>query len=285
MEEFIDEYSVANEIAFLRDVYQGSVLLVEGPDDGRLMEKFKAREDRCRVLPAFGKQRALGALRILRERGLADGLLVMLDADFWHLTGQIPDDDDIVITDFHDLEMDIVMSAAMDDLLREMADSGLVSAFEDDRGGSVVTALMRELAEVSVIRYANATRELFLRFSYVDIGRYVDEHSARVDVHDYIQAVLDQSHHGVELGEVVAAAEAVTVADSELNQAVRGHDFTILLGIALRHLLGRCPPDIGCGSHVEALLRLAYGREHFERSELYSSILSWEERTGGSVLD
>ena len=285
MLDAIDEYSIANEISVLRDTYRGTVVLVEGADDGRLMEKFRAREDRCRIVPAFGNERALRVLRILRDRGHGHSLLLILDADYWHLTGDTPDDRDIVITDFHDLEMDIAMSDAFDSVLREIGDRERVAELEHQHRVSIRLMLLREAGRIAAVRYANALRGLYLRFRDVDLESFVRDETAVIDVGGYVQAVLEKSHGGVSLGEVLSETANIRSVDSDLAQMVRGHDFAALLAVALRCLIGQCPPDIASPRHVESLLRLAFGREHFDRSALNAAILDWEARTGGVVLD
>lgn len=280
----INEYTIANEIALLRDVYHGSVLLVEGASDGRLMEKLKAPGDHCRVVPAFGKERALKALKLLRERALAERLLVMVDADYWRLTGDVPTDPDIVVTDFHDIEMDIAMSAALDAVVAELANKKSVAEFERSHGAPLREVMLAQLAQLSVLKYASHRQRLPLKFSAVEISEFIDEQSAEIDTDAYLRAVLDASPGDVALADVLACGASVRLSGSDLPQAVRGHDFTALLAIALRHILGSCPPGVASADVVETMFRLAFGREHLERSDLYRSITDWQDRSGGVVL-
>lgn len=285
MENWIDEHMVANQISLLRDVYRGTILVVEGADDGRLMERFAAREDRCRVVPANGKRSALGALALLRKRGMSNFVCVVLDADFWNLSGETPDDSDVMVTDFHDLEMDIAMSDAFDTLLREIADTDLVVEFERHHGTSTRQALLRILQVVGLLRFANYQHGLFLRFRNTELEDYIHEESLEVDVNGFISAVLDDSHPGVDHASVKNCTSSFEAQDADLPQLVRGHDLASLLGVALRKTISARDRSVGCREHVESMLRLAFGRECFERTNLFSSILAWERKTGGLVLE
>ncbi len=280
----IDAYTVANEVALMRDGYRGTVFMVEGDDDARLMDKFMIREDRCRLIVAYGKENALSALAILRQRGLGYHLLVMVDADYWRLTGDMPNDRDIVTTDFHDLEIDVCMSEALNSLLAEVADDTAVRKLEARQRASLRDVVLRQLQTLSVVRYANALGGLYLNFRAVELENFIDDDTADIDVDAYLTAVLEKSHPGISLAEVVGTVGLTTIRDVDLPHAVRGHDFTALVGKYLRKVIGQCAPVIGCRTHVETLLRLGYAREHLERTGLHASILEWEEDTGGSIL-
>lgn len=282
MREHLDATHTANEIGLLRDVHRGSVLVVEGADDARVFERFRAQDGLCEVVVAFGKRPALDTLKILKRRGMAKLTCVIVDADFWHLTGEVPDDPDVLLTSFHDLEMDICMTEALENVLREYADPARIAHLESVEGTDIRTVFMRRLHGISALRFANAQAGLFLRFRDTDLSPFVDPDTLRIDVERFISAVLERSKSGVNRHQVMAGAEAARVEDVDLPQVVRGHDLALVLGVAIHGVIGTC--DETTARNVESLLRLAFGRECFERLSLHAAISSWEDRTGGVIL-
>lgn len=64
----LNAYTVANDIRLNRQQHRGSFLIVEGPDDARLMRKFI--DTSCQLVVAFGYDQVSGAIGILEADGL-----------------------------------------------------------------------------------------------------------------------------------------------------------------------------------------------------------------------
>ena len=61
----IDAYYIAAQARFVRQVRKGTILLLEGPTDARIFERFIDR-NACEIEIGFGKKNVLGALDIWR---------------------------------------------------------------------------------------------------------------------------------------------------------------------------------------------------------------------------
>ena len=72
----------------------------------------------CDVVPSEGKRNAYHALNDLRKSKHA-GVLVVVDADFSRVDGQLILDPDVVVSDDHDMESMLVKSRALVKLLIE----------------------------------------------------------------------------------------------------------------------------------------------------------------------
>lgn len=280
--EFLDAEAIANEICLLRDTFKGSVFVTEGCDDARLFQNFFAPEDVCAIVPAWGKSNALKVLGLLRKRGMDRGVLVGVDADFWHLTYEVPEDDAIVVTDFHDIEMDIAMSDAFDHVVREIGDHHKLASFKAALQSELRIFVLSKLHDISKARYNNYSAQLFVRFKDIPLEDFVDEDTLVVDSIGYLQLAVESSESAPDIRELIY--EDMFFEEKQLPQLVRGHDFAVCLAIAFRSMLSDCPPSVACGKHVETLLRLAYSSDHFQRSELFRAIDAWEQRTGGRLL-
>jgi hypothetical protein len=284
MLKFIDADYVANEISLMRDSFRGTVLLVEGFDDARFFDKILAPGDTCRVSVAFGKSNALEALALLRQRRLGGDILLVLDADFWRTTGQIPSDPDIVLTEFHDLEMDMIASGALDDVLREVSSPAAIEAFSKEKSKSPLAFLIDEAYGIGLLRFLNYRDSLLLDFKAIELAEHVDHDTLSVSLEDYLADVLDASSGTLDAGELLGAIDRASRAGHEKYQIARGHDCIALLCTMLRLKLASCPQAMCEEESVCTNLRLAYTREHFDRGLLARSIREWEDSHSAVVI-
>ncbi len=115
----IDGRHIANECILSRANFLGTLLIVEGPSDSRLFKKF-SDQSACKTIPAGGKRHAIDAIDILDKRGLS-GALAIVDADYFHLDRVKLSSKNVLLTDEHDLELMLLLSNALDNVLDEHA--------------------------------------------------------------------------------------------------------------------------------------------------------------------
>ena len=80
-------------------------VFVEGPDDVELWNRWL----RHRPLPCDGCVAVRRAIASVRSRGL-NGCVGIVDADFERVSGHLAHDDDIVVSEKHDQECDLICS-------------------------------------------------------------------------------------------------------------------------------------------------------------------------------
>lgn len=284
MIQYVDEHFVANEVCMLRDEFRGSVLIVEGSDDAMFFERFAARKEECRIVVANGKSVAIASLSILRDRGFGTRVLVAVDADFCHITGDEPSDADIVVTDFHDLEIQLINSNALDDLLREHATSANLQRAEGTWGRTLRERLFQEAAKIGQLRYVNERESLSLSFKSVDLYHHVDTHSLEVDIENFLSELLDVSNSPVSRREVEEMVKSLSLPPHHETQICRGHDCTVLLSVAVCDCIGHARGAVLNDVEIESLLRLAFDSSCFALTELYASITRWEDRNNATIL-
>jgi hypothetical protein len=282
----MDATYVANEISLLRDICRGAVLLVEGADDALLFEKFLSPGDTCRIRIANGKPNALEVLTLLRDRSFGDGVAVLVDADFWHLTNEEPEDADILLTEFHDLEMDMLASDAFGDLVREVVDSASLQRSADPTEPQLRATAITESAKVGALRYLNYEKDWYLDFKSVDITDHVEFNQRMVlSINGYVAELLTSSADGsLEAAVILTLIEDVLRGSPDLYQIVQGHDCIGVLSATLQAGLLKPAWHLSTAETVESCLRLAYTRDHFGRGQLCADIEKWEDRTGYVIL-
>jgi hypothetical protein len=166
--------SVAAEIVMLRAAAQKSILIVEGGTDERLMSVF-VDFNLCDVVISYGRDNALEALSELRLR-VIPGILCILDLDYLELLEQVPEGNEIVFTDEHDIEVMLIKSSAFDRLLAEMGSSKKLQALR--ARGVDLRHIVRDAGhELGILRLLSQKDELNLTFrkltySFVDKGLF-----------------------------------------------------------------------------------------------------------------
>src|SRR6056297_2104977 len=83
MKKYLTADDIANSARMMRTQYRGSIMIIEGSTDMRLYKRF-VDDRKCRLIPANGKENAIKVIEILERSGF-EGILTIVDADFWRL--------------------------------------------------------------------------------------------------------------------------------------------------------------------------------------------------------
>src|SRR5262245_66524444 len=111
--------------------------LVEGQDD----KGFVERHTNCHGIIAHGRPNVLAAVDILGRHPSFPGVLGIVDADFSRLEGQVAFGPNILVTDFHDMEVALLVSPALYHVLNEIGDVERISTFVRHIGYSVCAVM------------------------------------------------------------------------------------------------------------------------------------------------
>lgn len=83
MRQSITPHIVANEVRLMRTHHKGALVIAEGPSDKNAFRSLLDPEA-CRIVIAYGKHNATGAIQVLEHDGFS-GVLAVVDADFTRL--------------------------------------------------------------------------------------------------------------------------------------------------------------------------------------------------------
>ena len=121
-------HDIANEAHMIRTTgHNRAILIVEGNTDAQVYGRF-VNGGKCELIPAASKSKAVDALKLL-ENGGFDGVLTIVDADFWRLDGIEPNSSNLLLTDSHDLETMILSSDALDNVPSEFGSTSEITKF------------------------------------------------------------------------------------------------------------------------------------------------------------
>ena len=267
-------YSIVNTARMMRTQYTGTILIVEGSTDARVYGRLVS-ETECRLIPATGKDKAISALKLLENGGL-DGVLTIVDADFWRLDGIDPNSSNLLLTDSHDLETMILYSDVLDNVLSEF---GLASEI-NKLGRPIRDILLESGLSVGYLRWLSSPTKdnLSLKFKELSFDKFVDEQTLRVSIDNLIRELKINSRDST-LDENATKLKTMTL-DGEGHdpwQVCSGHDLVQILSIGLRNIFGNPRGKSVTLEVVDGILRVAYNYSHFRLTRLHNSIKDWEK--------
>jgi hypothetical protein len=288
--EFLSADHIANQIRMQRTRWSGAFLLVEGDLDSRFYSRFVLQSS---IVVAHGKDRAIGALRILVDEGFK-GILAIVDQDFWVLgEGSRPDLAGLLCTDGRDLEIMLLRSPVLERLLTTWGSKEKLGGLRE-RDVDPADILLQAGKEIGYLRWLSErdrsapTRTpdtalspdgpLRLKFRELTFGKFVDRRALRIDLQKLIQAVSNHSQQPIYRERVEVALQALrSKADERRHDAwdiCAGHDLLKLLEIGLCSLFGSCQPsDL---KNFDRVLVVAYDDEWFWQSALFANLQAWQ---------
>src|SRR4051812_9256 len=134
-----------------RSLFKGAFLLVEGEKDFHLYSSL-IDEGACKIVNARNKWNAVNAILILERDGYP-GALAIVDADFDLLEGTSPASPNILLTDWHDLEIALIVSPAFDSVLAELASQEKIKNVGERSGGGVREMVFRAAQPIGTLRW------------------------------------------------------------------------------------------------------------------------------------
>ena len=230
------------------------------------------------MLPSHSKENALEAVRLLEETG-SEGVLCIVDADYWHMDGGAPTSGNVIPTDRHDIEVDIICSRALDRFLREYGSKTKTQSFvsaEENKPLSEI--LLTRLLPLGHLRRLSLLNNFSLRFEGLKFRRFVDPAALLVDIDALVSHVLNLTRDSsIDEGSLLSKlAEAVEDA-IDAEQCCCGHDVVELLSLGLRRALGSQRAAVSSVENLARALRLAFDWLDLSSMRMFRLVTAWEE--------
>lgn len=275
MKQYLTPHHIANTVRLTRSLHKGSFLILEGDTDVRVFKRF-VDETNCKVIPAHGKDHAIDVLDILEKENFK-GLLVIVDADFWHLDGFKPDNVNLLLTDTHDLEtMILSASEVLDKILSEFGSDKKMKLIAKP----VINLVLECASPIGFLRWISSPSKdnLNLKFRGLAFESFVDKAKLHININKFIEDV--RNHSGdVDINEKAIKNKIKSLKKENLDpwQVCSGHDMVQILAIGLRFVFGNRKSKTLTAEILEGMLRVAYEYSHFRLSRLHQSIKKWEK--------
>jgi len=262
--------TIASKILMLRAAKRKAIMLLEGTHDARVMSNF-VDERHCLLVVAWGKENALAALPLVRERE-PNGIICVLDRDFDFIRGVAVEDANVIYADCHDLDLMMFKSPALEKVLRELASPEKMRRFSDLR-----SFLLKAAEPIACLRLHSIEANDNLTFDDMSFD-FVKSENLSFEVRNMVHEVLNRSRrpptHCDALVEKIAHVQQRSLDSWELCVA---EDVLKMLTKALYRMIGSQKPSKIGWRNVQTYLRLGYERDFFRASILYTRIKEWEK--------
>ncbi len=272
---------IANEVLLIRAKYKGPILLLEGSKDERFFYRF-VKNSEMPIIPAGGKEKVLNAVAILETYNGVQGFMGIVDADFGHIDGSLPESQNVIVTDYHDVEMMIIKTKAFDAVLLELGSEKKIREFRNQEG-EIRDDLIQKTLIIGHLRYLSMTDNLHLRFEGLHFDRFIDRNSLEIDQDKMLSNIFAlTSNRCLDKKDVSnRLSELVDEMNDDPYQICCGHDFIEIFGIALRKILGSRSSKTAGPEVLGIALRLAYDSKDFHQTKLYADARMWSKRNKG----
>ena len=261
----------------LRTVFEGPILVVEGVTDQRLYGKYANEE--CEIIVAHSKDNVRIAVKELNIKRKDDRILGIMDADIDSLLGVVPKAP-LFFTDARDMEMMILLSNSLNDVLWEYGEREKVEIFVE-KYGEIRQTILESSYPIGLLMYLSYIHDLCLSFKDLDFQAFIDPVDLRVNVKRMIEEV-----HGNSRSPNATAKKIRNMIDDELQKehdpkdVCRGHDAVEILALGLRRTFGGFNARGIKVGELAGALRLAFTFEDFTSTELYKKTKEWADPRG-----
>lgn len=278
MRDYLTADDISNQVSMTRSVFDGVVLLVEGVTDQRLFEKF-IDKDSVMIVPGHSRDNVRGSVRTMSERRRDRRVIGIIDPDLDRLCGkEVPPP--LFYTDCRDMEMMVIRSNALEDVLDEYCDRELLDSFKE-RVGPVRDALLSASYPIGLLMWVSKRERLNLSFKDLDFTEFINPRTLGLDARAMVNAVIGNSFKSR-----IGRKELLRTLDQEASRlgdmwlAARGHDTVDILLIGLKRNFGSFNSRSLTEGELGGALRLAFSDADFKRTELYSATSGWAESQG-----
>ena len=283
MREYITSDDICNQISMERTVFDGTFLVVEGITDERLFEKF-VDKDRVRIIEAHSKDNVRHAVKDMSSVRRDRGVIGIVDPDLDRLRGRGAKRP-LVHTDCRDMEMMVIRSNALDDVLDEYCDREPLMKFTESVG-PVRDALVSASYPIGLLMYISQTEGLNLSFKDLDFERFINPRTLSLNESAMVDSVIFNSK-SCRMGRKEILNRLVREAErlEDKWEAARGHDTVGILLIALKRNFGSFNSRNLSEGELGGALRLAFSDSCFRGTRLYRDTEEWARENGVDLWD
>lgn len=283
MREYITSEDICNQISMERSMFQGTFLVVEGVTDERLFEKF-IDKDSVRIIEAHSKDNVRHSVKDMSAQRGDRRVIGIIDADLDRLVGRKAKPP-LFHTDCRDMEMMIIRSNALEDVLDEYSEKEPRLKFEESVG-PIRDALVSASYPVGLLMYISQREGLNLSFKDLDFERFINSKTLSINVGSMVDEVIFNSKN-CRMSRKAVISRLSDMAEGLHNpwDAARGHDTVNILLIALRRNFGSFNSRNLNEGELGGALRLAFSDQCFRGTDLYKNTSDWATENGVTLWD
>ena len=240
-------------------------ILVEGESDVLLYQEV-ITEERCTITEVPGSsgklQDTLEVLQPLHQRGL---VIAIRDADFLRLNQQVPQQEELFLTDGHDMDVMLLMDDETITKAIRPVSNKITKTPVDIRNDA-----MRRIEMISCIKWLNSQQENGFDCK-VSFRKFLAQKSTVLQVTSWVNIVAEKSAAWT-ASALLNGATALQQTNPDLFELTNGHD---LVETILHYLEKQYKVKGLSRANFEYALRIAYTPKAFQRTQLYQALQQW----------
>ena len=281
MREYLTSDDICNQVSMMRSLFDGVVLLVEGVTDQRLFEKF-IDKDSTSIIVGHSKDNVRNTVNTMSGKRRDGRVIGIMDSDLDGLRGKTVSPP-LFHTDCRDMEMMVIRSNSLDDVLDEYCDMELLSRFQENIG-QVRDVLVSASYPIGLLMWISQRERLNLSFKDLDFERFVNPRTLSLDAHTMVADVISNSNScRISRKRLLQMLDDEASSLDDLWAVARGHDTVDILLIGLKRNFGSFNSRYLTEGELGGALRLAFSDQDFIKTRLYADTSSWAERAGVSL--
>lgn len=295
MEEYITPESIANRI--MQDhSFKGYSLIVEGIKDYTFYTKF-IHDKNISFQIAFGCSNVLDVFQILSQRGFSEKIAI-IDSDFRRITENNIREEGIFQTDDHDIEVMILKTIALYDVVKNYCTKNKIEQFETINQESIRDCLLRIGQNIGILKLANKIHQLGLIFKPRHSKEHVLSYKQFLNISSGLNLISTEKMVDVVINyskgkspkiatkeTILAKFEDVAKMDfKDIYQLVNGHDLTNILFLLIKKVLQTKKTLMDYNS-IEDNMALAYDSKDFMSTQLYKDMAQWSEKHNVNIFN
>ncbi len=262
-------------------------LIVEGISDECFFENILDYK-KCKVLNLDGKT---NCLKFIREQNNSrkKGYLAILDADFELITHKSSTDENVILTDFHDIEMVILNSKPnMRRIYSELTSNIIIHNYETQKRSSFIDSILNAAYEIGLYKLVcNTPKYKRISLDEIPYSDIIDD-SFSVNLDELVRRTKGKNFTDYELTTEIGIQRGNKF---DMYQVCCGHDVTSIMAISLTAKendgfgYGENKDWKKCKIIIEELLRAIYDLNEFKQTGMYREIIAWENKNGVQIID
>ncbi|MGX5643067.1 hypothetical protein ACWKUB_28115 [Bacillus toyonensis] len=276
----------ANAIIMQDTSSDKTFVIVEGMKDYKLYTKFLNVHNQVEIKQVGGTERVQQVIQILNEREF-NSKVGIIDSDFSKILNDEVDVENLFLTDFHDSEVMMFESPALEMVLSMYVTREKLETFLDKR--EIREIIIKLAEEIGLLKLANYVHGLGLAFKPREADgntlKYKDFINDRtldlIGREQLIQAVrnysFNRSDSVAEIDVIKERIEELSNSEYELVQLVNGHDLSNIIFLLLKKVLRCNNRSLYDYNSIEDALIMSYEARYWVETELFQNLHKWAE--------
>ncbi|MEY8214084.1 MAG: DUF4435 domain-containing protein, partial [Colwellia sp.] len=249
-------------------------LIVEGSTDG-VFFSTRCLHGTPTTVVALGWENVTSVISKVFEESIVASVFGFIDRDYREELGIDIDEENIVVSDFRDLEVSLFESDALHRLLVEYGSTHKLPCMECGTVdiSSVKQKIYLAASCIGRLRYYSLKEGLHYPIKKLDYSKFIDSLTLDIDKSKLIAQINSKSDTKIDL-DILDRALNVELPQRLLDarNLCSGHDIVELLGMSLRRLWGSNNSGNVVRERLESSFRIGYSNEEFTKTDMFREL-------------